>query len=438
MIRKKNNKYMLAYKRIFHKKTHTFPYLHANYTSNTNKESEYSYKDESSDDEEDKKTEESTKEDNIENIYGDEIVKYLVVRDEELKCFYVANNLESIYQMLKNGKRSFHEIILAGVAQKIRFDIDMPRNEIQEIHNEELFSTHEEVDPYTNQEYSKFVNKYMYTEEEQLLLGINQKFKNSNWTPAFIRAEFCVRQLMLTIAKIMPSVPIIKCTSHGANKFSYHIIVNAAAKNYEDAHHYSMLIYDAIPASYIRRFVDLAVYKSVQNLRMTYAYKYDRENEKMVRQKILSPMPSDVQNDFENWKMSLITHIDITCVILPPVHDKRSKQNPFDQPTEYTNISSLPIGFLQIIEPYSKGLIPNDVNGNLVIFRRTEPSMCLICDKVHDKDNSLMIIIHKDCYILKCRRNQYNQKIILDISSDILPKTTKGPRRSDTFINIRK
>ena len=43
-----------------------------------------------------------------------------------------------------------------------------------------------------------------------------------------------------------------------------------------------------------------------------------------------------------------------------------------------------------------------------------------------------MVILHKDCYILKCRRNRFNEKLVIPITSKG-SKLHKG-RREDTIV----
>ena len=63
----------------------------------------------------------------VQSVYGDDIIKYLVFRDEVNCRFYVTDDLPLVYQELTDpsNPKSFHEVLLPGSPQKLRFDIDL-------------------------------------------------------------------------------------------------------------------------------------------------------------------------------------------------------------------------------------------------------------------------------------------------------------------------
>ncbi len=443
---------MRVFRRIFEDKARRFPHLYASYDDKARSHADI-YKDESDEDDEDIGNAEVSKGESIERVYGDSVVKYNIFRDDPLRCFYVTDNLREVYDMLINSPpRSLHGIALGGAPQKIAYDIDMPMSGMLPIHNDAFgaYKKHEEIDALEHyiaainddltNPCAKFLRKYMYGGEERIKEGTNATFRDKAYTWAFVRAEFCIYQLLTTISKMLPSVPIVKCESHGEHKYSYHIVVCAYARNYEEAHYYAMKIYDAITVSYVKPFIDLSIYKSVQNLRTCYSYKYDETaTPKYFRRKTLSNDPSGTGDDFENWKMSLVGYIDTHCVALPHMQECRTVEKPFAQPTEYSGLATLPIGFAEIINEYSVGLVADDVNGSLVVFKRVHPSHCVVCktkergQPPHEHDNSLMVIIHKDSYILKCRRNRYKESFTIRITSE--RSKLNGGRRIDKKIS---
>lgn len=385
---------------------------------------EIDFKDESNLEEDEDEQENQNNITSIEKYYGNDIIDHLIVRDELQKKFYVTKDVKDIYDMIYEDKsvpKSLHEIILPGIKQKIRYDIDMPVAEIINEHNnvfdEKVKDPFSHLFEQTDEEIIKFKQKYMYTDEERFTLGINDLFKDKSYNWAFVRAEYCVYQLLKQIMNDYPQSYIIICTSHSNvislndinAKYSYHIIVGAYAEHYEDIQHYAFKTYDALQHSFIKKYIDIGVYKPIQNLRITGTYKGHRC--KIIKNKI--PM----LDNFELWKMSLITYIDAYCFKLPE-QIKRIKNKYDIENKVFSNIDNLPDGYLEITRRFSSGLHIDDVVGNMVIYRRHSPGHCKICDRNHDTENSLYVIIANDRYILKCRRNKNNNKIVIPIKSE--------------------
>ena len=233
-------------------------------------------------------------------------------------------------------------------------------------------------------------------------------------------------------------------TSHGEKKKSFHLVVNhyAHSDNLEAKALYQLVIQLMPPAS--AKFVDHAVYSTKQNFRMVGSqksrsnrpkilnetwhyhgylinYKYDENPENSGHQMMLQ------------LEASLVSHVP-SCLPLPSF----LPETPVIRGTFVSdNIpQELAIDAIRLLAhrcdistsdprfPYKL----EKIMGNLVILKRVKPSICPICQRVHQHENPYLLVkgANKEVYF-HCRRAPSDQKLYIgpvnkiDIEKKITP-----------------
>ena len=82
--------------------------------------------------------------------------------------------------------------------------------------------------------------------------------------------------------------------------------------------------------------------------------------------------------------------------------------------------ASLPSNFMEILGDFAIGYRVHKVIDNLVTFKRFgTPNACCICKRHHDNDNSLMVLVGRRNYVVKCRRDASHRCILIAINSRV-------------------
>lgn len=372
----------------------------------------------------------------VEEAYPDaSLIGKIVVRDEELARFYVFDDSRELYEML-NGSRllSLHEVVLANHRQKLRFDFDFNKEAFDELCNatrggdnyhplmSELLQTPEVVlaNPLIGDavkaDYRAYMNRaaasgfdYMLTKNQMMVVG-----------------DLMIRDFIRFLTGQVNAY-VLRCESYTveSNKFSVHLIVGAYTRTFHEMAEYANWLYrryreQSSMADLCARFMDMAVYKSLQNFRLCLAVKRGagEDRRKMLRNRVIEA------DTFANWQHTLLTRIDYLDVDISEdakaimTLNKELPESDLKGLTE-RSINLLPDGFARIIEPYSEGLRVAGYHGNLVTFRRMHGAFCRLCLRNHDTDNSLMVLIFENSYVVKCRRNRAGRKVVIPVRSKI-------------------
>lgn len=378
----------------------------------------------------------------IEEAYSDaELIGNYIVRDEEMRRFYVISDLRQLYAILTGPNlRCMHEVVLAGHRQKLRFDFDFNKAAFDEIVESstdgslmsDLLQAPERVlgSPLLG-DAIKADYRAMLTGTALCLGGYGQlTVKNQQ----MIVGDLMIRDFIRFLSGAVCAY-ILRCDSYTveSDKFSVHLIVGAYTRNYTDmsefAHHlYTTYRAQSEFARLTARFLDMAVYKSLQNFRLCLAVKKGagHERRKVLRNSIVGD-PSDPDYEFANWRHTLLTYIsrydvDITAIARAKTGISRPTADKDLVGMVERGMNALPDGFMKIIESYSKGLQPCRYVGNMVLFRRIMASHCAICRRTHEYENSLIVVILRNAYVIKCRRDAAGKKIIIPISSKIVTR----------------
>jgi len=191
---------------------------------------------------------------------------------------------------------------------------------------------------------------------------------------------------------------ILLTTSNREDKYSYHIIINNyAVENNEEAKLFTKKLFNIIK---YKEFLDVSVNKSTQLFRLLGNCK----------EKGLDTLKKEV-NDHEMcsnlyiYEDTIITNTN-GCSLLPKRANIKKQLENEHLIIDSNNLQTI----LDMAKDYSSGLQYYESKGNMIIFRRIHPSYCLICKRIHDHENSLILNVvyeqGKGKIYAVCRRNQ--------------------------------
>ncbi len=194
---------------------------------------------------------------------------------------------------------------------------------------------------------------------------------------------------------------IIIFDSSDEHKYSYHMIINNYYHNNNlEAREFFNLVIKQMDPTYIE-YLDSGVYKRTQNFRMPGSYKVS--NGKYIRKKRYSEL-NKIQNItvLDELKIGLINIFNFTNMtyipIVLPVNVEHEIITDFN--TEKC------IELLHKIDP-DEIFKYTETRDNIVILRRSKPSKCIICNRIHTSENPYLMIT-KDGVYFNCRRSKNN------------------------------
>jgi hypothetical protein len=301
----------------------------------------------------------------------------IIIRDELLYEYYLFKNYDefnAVYPI--NTTHCCHEVIIGGLPQKIKFDIDC-------------------TSKYEGGVFGGTIDDYMRCE--------NIKSTINKFAIDYIGNTSCVH--------IIDSSGIIyDSTGDKCYKFSYHYVINILVPNVGTAKCIAEYVRDQLTYPGAKELLDMNVYKSIQNFRTPYSAKKSRK---------LVP-----QDGHDRNKCMIGVYDEIPMLNIPP-------NSPLEK---YIGSKPLTIQYGDINDDFAKEIIkqiPADkirgweyrrTVGNLLIFNRTPlaPTMCDICNRDHDNDNTMQLIMKLDGSIVKyCRREQGKSKVLLRANKSI-------------------
>jgi hypothetical protein len=203
-----------------------------------------------------------------------------------------------------------------------------------------------------------------------------------------------IAQIQIGILKAEPKIKkenIMTFSSHGPSKRSYHIVVDKFFVTNNYANQDFFLEVKSYVDPHLQAPMDPSVYKKVQQLRMYGCQKYDTEKKTGCgRFKILAKQNTWVNEEKEErlkeltiLRASLITH-DTGCELLrrkieeKPGYEGISRAYSTEETKKIKDVVKEKFG--TTFEYYGE-------NKNSLIFKRNNPSMCPIHNRVHDHQN---------------------------------------------------
>ena len=284
---------------------------------------------------------------------------HVVARDDAAEVYRVfADYYKLLEYIQENAAPMLHEVIFNCRAQKLKFDLDVPTDEL-------MMATLDD-EPITEE-----------TIIETMRTGIISAFHSSY-------------NIMLDAANIVICKNQPLETSLGADKCSLHFIINKyAVESNQIAFDFMKETLNIIPYE-ISKWVDRGVYKSIQNFRL----------------------PGAVRNN--RIKRILSDHKPLDCCI-GYVEGCQIVGQTINPPTAQPGMNIASDDIQRVLTVCADaGILTahkfKNYNNGVLSFRRQHPDFCKLCKRVHDKDNTLMIILvprgNKLQILQKCRHNE--------------------------------
>lgn len=282
--------------------------------------------------------------------------------------FRDALELRNYIEPFHAEKRCFDEIIMEG-PQKPRFDIDL--------------------------------------EDEQLT---TQELDN--------RIQMIINQVLDGIMMYLPNINLQKnirlFTSHGGQKRSVHIVVDGFFHDtYLDAKgFYDDVIKHVSPS--LSKYVDHGIYGKKKQLRIMNCCKWKSDRIKTLQetfryhQDMVVCEWGELDNEVIRFISSLITVI-AGCDRLPS----------FAKKSAYVKSEDLPDGIVNDAIELTKDILGKrytfkyeSTTGSIVVLIREAPSMCITCDRIHEKQHPYLHIFRDNVYF-NCRRHPQNKSTFI-------------------------
>jgi hypothetical protein len=281
----------------------------------------------------------------------------LVIRDEvcgKFKIFDSIKKFEKCLYLTKECERCFHEIIFGFVPQKLKFDIDALG-----------------VDLIFAKKMIKHIVKCIKDIFYQNYSTYEKKLKNRN--------------IIITDSSGL--------TEKGY-KYSFHIILNGFyVQNNEESKYFTELVFYMVKDQY-RKYIDLNVNSYIQNLRLPECCKYGESRFKKIINK------TSVISD------AIITYTR-TCEELPNILKQESQPSLFKEKALAVLVNDDVVKrAIDMADEFLDGHDFRSISGNVLSFNRTRATLCQICERIHDKDNTAILIISENSGLyFKCRHN---------------------------------
>lgn len=235
-------------------------------------------------------------------------------------------------------------------------------------------------------------------------------------------------------------------TSHGKEKYSYHVVINNYCHiNNKEAKALYKLVTNRMPSDYVK-FIDHSVYSSKQQFRVVGSQKLGSRRPKILNDtwyyqnnKIQHQYPELPEDDDHRTiiqlEISLVSYTK-NCTLIPSLlsnlrnnssnesdsiklHDPSSCP---DYDTEEDISKELAIRALQMCadlagmswQDRSFPYVINSIKGSMIMLKRTRPSKCRICNRIHEHENPYLYVSGIDrCVYFHCRRAPPGQKLYL-------------------------
>lgn len=315
-------------------------------------------------------------------LLGDDVHKMVIVRDEfkrDFKAFSTHSDFLAYMNSVKKENRCFHEIIFGDNHQRLKFDIDAPLDAIQDI--DLSIIPKEYRDMYKGDCNTKSIAIINYIADSIVKL-VNELFEqqliNAGYENGIRRKE----HVMIT-------------ESHGADKFSFHIIViKFTLSNNAEVGWVTQKLCNSI-APPIAKLIDTGISKTIQNFRILGCMKAGTNRIK----EISSSVETACDYGFIQFNKK-----DINLV---SKFSKVSKSKASASTEQPISAEVLALSICHMTEKYPEFVYRN-TEGNFINFTRLTSSYCDICERVHNNENSMMGFVIDNKLYRRCRRNQCN------------------------------
>lgn len=318
-----------------------------------------------------------------------------IVRDEYAERFHVFESYADFKQWFNhpsNTTRTLHEVIRGGQKQKLKFDIDAKAEDI----TSDIPEIQQPTPPAVESNYGIDVL-------DNCLLALTtaeqQKYEKdlAAWklfTPEQRQRKYIFNQFMNTLIRVfndyydrtITPADFAISDSSDATKFSRHVVI----KTYHVPTSHDAAVFTAVLAKklpgFVAKFIDMDVNKSTQNFRLPLCYKV--ESPGRVKNLMAGSM-------FDDLIITQVNGTDSLPGTTAVIHDTPAELTAADDAT-----------VLALAAPFTVGLEFQHKHKNLFMYRRKSSSLCCICGRVHDKDNTHFVTVSAGYVKLHCRHSQ--------------------------------
>ena len=290
------------------------------------------------------------------NILGNELYRLITIRIEGeqkgYKSFASLSDYEEYFAATKPENRCFHEVIHGNLPQRIKFDIDAPAK---------LIASHSDADKIAMKVANTIISTFNERYEEEL---------NKHYKPTF------KHNILIT-------------ESHNTDKYSYHIILtDFKLANYLECKGFTEAVCDKLPGNIVG-IIDRKVDRATSNLRILGCTKKGESRYKRISKLCHSTDNGLIQANSKDY-------------VITTKYAKRGAMANASSTTIPEDAATRAIELIKDLFPEFKYRNTND---NFMSFDRLRPSLCNICDQIHDKDNTLLVYRAGDAIYYKCRHD---------------------------------
>lgn len=293
------------------------------------------------------------------------VVCYMLQKTRYFSIFKDYIDVYSLREQLDVPQRCFFEIIYGHVSQKPYFDVDMGDIDIETA--------------------TAIVNNLIDAIEKELTID--------------------------------RSKDILVYSSNSEEKKSYHVVVNnyCVADNLQNRQFYTNVMRHVPEDNH--KYIDSSMYSVKQQLRMLGSQKPGSGRVKVFEESwfdidhVYEEGINDRTKELEQLAESLVTYTD-RCRCIPnlipiPEKPKYTGTSEEDPLTEEDVLKALALlsdewKFEKIVDVF-------------IILKRTRPSYCNICERVHESENAFLTIRNRNVYFY-CRRSDKAYSLIGDVN----------------------
>jgi len=239
-----------------------------------------------------------------------------------------------------------------------------------------------------------------------------------------------VIELTQSIMPVNLERDVVLCTSHGVNKFSYHIIIN----NWHlESNQQCKLLYDKVLTKVpnnMKPYIDSAVYGKKQQFRLLLSQKTGSGRTKIFntswyyKGQLIDHIYSEYIDDptlipLQQISESLVSFVDTS---LSKIFKVISTENDNINKIPNIKLSSLDItdeeiqACFNLLGKDTKYFNINSFQDFYITLNRLSPSECAICKRKHDKENPYLCLYKHDNQIsvyFDCRRRIDQKRLFL-------------------------
>ncbi len=229
-----------------------------------------------------------------------------------------------------------------------------------------------------------------------------------------------------------PEKNILIYQSHGADKFSFHVVIDRYSfMNAKECEYLFKKTVELMSPLY-SEYIDQSVYKSVQQFRLLLSHKLNSSRTKHLmetfefRGRIVKHIRSNkhktaILNRLCDMTESLVSWCS-SCIPVNVNYTKVSSLSTFsyqDTPDIQDETANLAFdAFLtqMKIDKIDSPFQLRSVRGNFISLKRLRPSYCHMCDRVHEAENPYLTISNNNNLLFyHCRRNIGKSRFITEL-----------------------